>query len=173
MNRFAACTAALLLAACAAAPVQYYRLPDSSFLLPEGNGEETALRVVLAEPLDKGGLVYQSSELQLNFARSNLWAAPLDSALSARLANELNRTQNRYRFVPAERSSAGRTLTVYIDAFYGSYRGSTLVQGYSLWPDGSGRNFRVETPQQGDGYSAMLQSLSQGLGQAARDIGRH
>lgn len=163
--------AVLLLSACSAPQnVHYLTLPDSAYRLPEGQGRELALKVVLAEPLQQGGLVYRTDEHSLHMARQHLWAAPLEQAAEARLANELNRLNSTYRFVPAKRSSAKQTLTVYLEAFNGSYLGHTLVEGYSRWPDGSGRNFRIETPQQGDGYPAMLQSLSKGLSRAAERI---
>ncbi|WP_274570709.1 membrane integrity-associated transporter subunit PqiC [Neisseria leonii] len=166
--------AACLLAACAAAPeTQYFQLPDSRFRLPAGAGKsEVAVRVHLAETLKQPGLVYQIDEGRLNFARRHLWAEPLDTALSARFANELNRLGTRYRYLPARHAPAAQTLDIYIEAFNGSYQGYTLVQGYSRWADGSGRNFARQTAQQGDGYAAMLQSLSEGITAAAQDIAR-
>lgn len=161
---------AFALAACSSVDTAYFTLPDSQFELPAGQGNEVSLQVILAEPLANGGLVYQTDPLHLNFAKQNLWAAPLDQSIAANLANKLNRQSNRYRFIPAGRSQAGTTLKIYIENFNGTYRGHTLVQGYSQWPDGSGRNFRIETPQQGDGYPAMVQSLDQGLARAAERL---
>lgn len=171
MNKLIALAAAALLAACAATPpTQYYLLPDSHYRLPAHTGKETALRVVLSEPLARGGLVYQTDALNLNLARQNQWAAPLTPTLEARFANELNRAQQRYRFVPATRSNAENVLTVYIEAFNGSYTGDTQIRGYSQWQNGRGSNFTVTTPQQGDGYPAMVQSLSNGITQAAQAV---
>ena len=50
----------------------YFSLPNSQFELPEGQGNEVALQVILAEPLANGGLVYQTDPLHLNFAKQNL-----------------------------------------------------------------------------------------------------
>ncbi|MDO5058745.1 MAG: ABC-type transport auxiliary lipoprotein family protein, partial [Neisseria sp.] len=159
MKRALALAATLLAAACTTPQsTQYFVLPDSYFSAPAHNGKEIAVKVVLAEPLQHGGLVYQTDEHHLNFAKNHLWAAPLEQAAAARFANELNRNSTRYRFVPAARSHAAQTLTVYLEAFHGSYQGKTLVQGYGRWPDGRNRNFRIETAQQGDGYTAMLES---------------
>ncbi|MDO4696602.1 MAG: ABC-type transport auxiliary lipoprotein family protein [Neisseria sp.] len=167
-------TAAILLLSACSSPqsIQYLTLPDSAYILPERQGRELALKVVLAEPLQHGGPVYRTDAYSLHPARRHLWAVPLEQAAEARLANELNRLDRTYRFTPVKRSNSAQTLTVYLEAFNGSYLGHTLVQGYSRWPDGTGRNFRIETPQQGDGYPAMLQSLSQGLGRAAEHIAR-
>ncbi len=173
MKTILSAAAVCLLAGCAAAPAtQYFQLPDSRFQLPAGRGNEVAVRVILAEPLKQGGLVYQTDANRLNFARQHLWAEPLENALSARFANELNRLNPRQRYLPANRSQAASGLDIYIEAFNGSYQGYTVVQGYSRWADGSGRNFLQHTPQQGDGYEAMLQSLSEGVSAAAQTIAR-
>lgn len=158
----------LALGACGTtAATRYYTLPDSQFELPAGSGSETAVQIILAEPLNNGGLVYQTDPSGLNFARNNLWAAPLDQSLAASLSNKLNRKNPGRRYLPAGRSNSTQTLKIYIEAFNGSYTGRTQVKGYALWPDGRGRNFNIETPQQGDGYPAMIQSLNEGLENAA------
>ena len=72
-------------------------------------------------------------------------------------------------FVPAHQSKAAQSATIYLEAFQGSYLGSTLVEGY-IRSDSGSRRFRAETPQQGDGYEAMLESLSQGVSAAAAQI---
>lgn len=159
----AICTALLLGACSTTAATHYYILPDSQFELPHGDAKETAVQVILAEPLSNGGLVYQTDSLNLNFARNNLWAVPLDQALAASFANKLNRQNPKARYVPAQRSTSGRMLKIYIEAFNGSYRGITQIKGYAIWPDGKGRNFNIETPQQGDGYPAMIKSLDEGI----------
>lgn len=159
-----------LLTACANSPTtHYFTLPQSHFVLPTRAGEEIAVRVILAEPLKQNGLLYQTDALHLNFARHHVWAAPLDKLLAARFANELNQ-HSRYRFVPAHSSQSSQALTIYLEAFQGSYQGKTLVQGYGRWANGKGRNFQVETPQHGDGYAAMVEALSQGISQAAQHI---
>ncbi|MDO4640116.1 MAG: ABC-type transport auxiliary lipoprotein family protein [Neisseria sp.] len=161
-------TAVTLSACSTTAATQYYSLPDSQFELPQGQGKEIAVQIVLAEPLNNGGLVYQTDPLSLNFARNNLWASPLDQALAASFSNKLNRRQHSsYRYVPASRSGSSQVLKIYIEAFNGSYKGSTLVKGYAVRPNGHGKNFNIETPQQGDGYPAMIQSLDEGVESAA------
>ena len=161
-----------LLTACASTPTpQYFTLPNSHFIFPTHTGEEIAVRVILAEPLKQNGLLYQTDALHLNFAHHHLWAAPLEQLLAARFANELNRqTPKRYRFVPAQSSQSNHTLAIHIEAFQGSHEGHTLVQGYSRWFNGKGRNFQITTPQYGDGYTAMVESLSKGISQATQHI---
>lgn len=164
-----ASAAALLLAACSSAPPAYYTLPDSRFEMPQHTAgkTETAVRVELADPLGSGGPAYQSDALRLEPARSHLWAQPLEKAAAARFANEFNRIGDARRyFVPAHQSSAAQRVTVYVEAFQGNYLGHTVVEGYVRSPEGS-RRFRAETPQQGNGYAAMIESLSQGISAAA------
>lgn len=168
--RLLALISAALLAACSTPQsTQYFVLPDSRYTQPQ-QGTELAVKVYLAEPLNQGGLVYQTDAHHLNFAKNHLWASPLDNALANNLSNKLNRLNRKYTFVPADRSQSSGRLKVYIEAFNGSYQGQTVVSGYALWPDGKSRPFHVETPQQGDGYSAMVESLENGLDKAAELI---
>lgn len=173
-SKLAACAAALLLAACASAPAtQYFSLPESAFVPPVGqSARQTAVQVILAEPLGQGGLVYQTDEQRLNFARHHLWAAPLEQSLAAAFSNRLNR-HGVARFAPYGRANGAPVLKIYIEQFQGTFHGHTLVSGYAQWPDGRTAPFRIQTPQQGDGYAAMVESLSQGVAQAAEQIGAH
>ena len=163
--------AALTLAACGTAQsTQYFVLPDSQYIRPAAQGNEIAVKVNLAEPLANGGLVYQTDAYHVNFAKNHLWAAPLDGTLAANPSNKLNRLNSHRTFVPASRSQSSQTLKVYIEAFQGSYQGQTTISGYAQWPDGRSKPFNAITPQQGDGYTAMLESLENGLSQVADTI---
>lgn len=162
--------AALLAAACSstAPPTRHYRLPDSAVHLPERGGT-AAVRVELAEPLQNNGLMYQTDAHTVNFARNNLWAEPLADSMAAALANKLNRLGGSY-LPQAHADSRLPVLKVYIDRFQGHFDGRTEIGGYAQYADGRRRNFRVYTPQQGDGYDAMVDSLSGGLEEVARQI---
>ena len=163
--------AALTLAACGTAQsTQYFVLPDSQYIRPAAHGNEIAVKVNLAEPLANGGLVYPPDASPVNLAKNLPWAAPLDGALAANLSNKLNRLNPHRTFVPASRSQSSQTLKVYIEAFQGSYQGQTTISGYAQWPDGRSKPFNAVTPQQGDGYTAMLESLENGLSQVADTI---
>lgn len=163
--------AALLLSACGTAQsTQYFILPDSQYIRPARQAEETAVRVNLAEPLKQNGLVYQADPYRIHFAQNHVWASPLDTMLAARLSNLFNRHRSDDIYIPASRGSRPNTLTVNIESFQGSYTGKTTVGGYAVLPDGSTRPFHAETPQQGDGYDAMVRSLEQSLSRAAEQI---
>ena len=157
------------IAACgtSSTPTQYYQLPDSSFQLPTKQGQAIGVKIVLAEPLKSNSLLYQTDAYTLHFAQKNVWAAPLDEALAAAFANKLNR-QSSLKYVP--RTQQGNTLTIYLDRFQGSYTGETEISGYAQWQNGRQVAFHAKTPQQGDGYAAMLDSLNQGLDTAVQQL---
>ena len=164
--------AALLLTACSSpSPTQYYQLPDSAFRLPAQSNpaRNIGVNIVLAAPINGDSLLYQSDEHTLTFAQNNLWASPLDQALARALANKLN-ASGSLKYQPAD--AGNPQLTVYIDRFQGSYRGETEISGYARWQNGTQTPFHVITPQQGDGYAAMLNSLDNGLATVARQIAR-
>lgn len=168
---FSGCLA-LLLAACGSTAVgtKYYQLPDSAFRLPEKHSAPIGVKIQLSEPLKSGSLLYQTDAHTLNFAQNNLWAAPLEEALTAAFSNKLNRAGS-LKYLPAN-AQQPIGLTIYLDRFQGRYSGDTEISGYAHWSNGQQHAFHVITPQQGDGYAAMTESLAQGLDEAARQIAR-
>ena len=57
MNKLLLTAALLLSSACSTtAGTEYFALPDSQYQLPDGRGNETAVQVILADPLDHGDL---------------------------------------------------------------------------------------------------------------------
>lgn len=169
-NLFIYTLLAICLSACAAKDsTRYYQLPESAFRAPMSRGNEVALRVELATHLAGENLLYQTDAYHLNFAQKNLWAAPLDDALAANLANKLNTLSGSRAYVPHKLAN-GKTpvFKVYFDRFQGTYRGETEVSGYAQLGDGGRVPFAVNTPQQGDGYEAMVASLNMGLAEVAK-----
>ena len=159
--------AVLLLTACGGAAGQYYHLPDSGFELVQDARVPVLLKVVMPDSLNGESLVYQTSATQVHFTRQHQWSEEPAPAVAKSLANALNSQGGRYRYTVTS-EGRGPTLTVHIERFQGQYNGHTRVSGYSQWSDGTpGRNFDIETPQQGDGYDAMVQSLAEGLRRAA------
>ena len=162
----------LLLVACAAAPhTQYFGLSGSSFIPPPGQiSRQTAVQVVLAEPLNQGGLVYQTDAHRLNIARHNVWAAPLEQSLAALFSNRLNR-HGSFRFIPYGRRNGLPVLKIYIERFQGAFDGKVSVGGYAQWPEGRSVPFNILVPQRGNGYAAMVEALAFGAEQAADMVG--
>lgn len=164
---FALCT----LTACSTSiPTQYFTLPDSQYTVPPQHTVEMPVRVILADPIGNGGLVYQTDVNRINFARNHLWAMPLDDALAASFSNKLNQLNPSYAFVPASRSNKNTPLKIYIESFQGSHLGQVNVHGYAVWPNGESRNFNIDVPQKTDGYTAMVEALGNGISQAAKEI---
>ncbi|AUZ05180.1 hypothetical protein ADP71_16280 [Vitreoscilla sp. C1] len=167
---------ALAVGACASAPTtQYYRLSDTAYRLPATQKSNVVLRVVVAEPLKGQNLLYQTDAHTLHFAKQHLWAEPLDIAIRNQLANALNQQNRPVRFVPPSlQNNDTPELTVYIEQFHGRFDGQTQIEGYSVFKHQgkttAGSNFSVLTAQQGDGYAAMIDSLSTGLQQVATQI---
>lgn len=170
-----------LLAACASGTTQYYRLPDSSPASTAATERQTAfLQVRLKNSLNNGSLVYQTSPVQVHFARQHQWADDLSSSIATVLANRSSRNNNRYQYLAAGTAHAATrnlpTLTLEINHFEGSYHGHTRIAGQFYLTDASGslrlqpQHFEIDTPQHGDGYAAMVESLSVGLAELARQL---
>ena len=165
-----------MLSACASSTdngTHYHQLPASAFHAPTQRNHEVAIQIVLAEPLKNENLLYQTDDYHLNFAQKNLWAAPLSDALAANLANKLNAFSGSHTYVPQPLAdSKASILKVYFDRFQGTYRGETQISGYAQSANGARRPFVIATPQRGDGYTAMLDSLNAGLSEVAQIIAR-
>lgn len=162
------------LTACASVEAtRYYQLPDSAFRAPATRRAEVAVKLVLASHLSGEPLLYQTDAYHLNFAQKNLWATPLNEALVANLSNKLNQFSGSHAYVPQHLAAKNApVLNIYVDRFQGTYRGETEVSGYAQWEGGARVPFQVQTPQQGDGYAAMVASLNEGLAEVARVIVR-
>lgn len=161
----------LLLVACSSTPsqIQYYQLPDSALKNCTHTAPSIGVRVLLATPLKSNSLLYQTHSYILNFAQQNLWAAPLDEMLTASVVNKLNQYSQKWCFVPSKVTET-TSLTLYFDRFQGSYTGETEINGYRQWQGKPSIAFHVSTPQQGNGYPAMLESLDTGLDKMAQSI---
>ncbi|MCO6504548.1 MAG: membrane integrity-associated transporter subunit PqiC [Snodgrassella sp.] len=165
------CITTLALVGCVGTPTTYYQLPNSNYQMPSSYYRiPVQLKVVLADSLSQGNLVYQDSITTLHFAQNHLWADDLQQEITQALANEMNKISHHYAFMP--HTDNKNTLTVYISAFQGSFDGHILIKGYSQWhgrPE-KGQNFDIQLPQQGNGYNNMVKALAQGLKEVAASI---
>lgn len=159
------------LTACSSTATRHYQLPDSAFTPPSGYAAQdlVSIKVVLAEPINSSSLLYQSDAHTVHLTQNNLWASPLSDSLANALANKLNRAGSLH-YRPANALNSKNTLTIYIDRFQGNYQGYTEISGYAQWQNGNTRPFHVQTPQYGDGYAAMLESLNTGLDKIAQQL---
>lgn len=172
LTRLSALFFVVILSACSSThePIRHYQLPDSAFRLPENVLQPIAVQVVLAGHLREQGLVYQTDEVHVHFAQKNVWANALDDALAANLANKLNQQTMQTHIPHKWANGVSGSLKIYIDRFQGTHHGLTEISGYGQWSNGKTRAFYVKTPQQGDGYAAMVESLNMGLHQVAREL---
>ena len=168
---------ALLLAACASAPAtQYYRLANSNYHIQHLHKPSMVVDVVLSEPVKGQALLYQPNGHTLHFAKQHLWGQPLHDAIRNRLANDMNQQMSAWVFVPSElkTQATDAVLTVYVEDFQGRFDGQTQISGFTKITVGgksrAGTSFKVLTPQQGDGYAAMVDSLNLGLSQVAQEV---
>ena len=163
-------SAAFALNACTNNPITYYRLPNSTFQLPAAASDSVAIKVVLADSLNQGNLLYQPSPNTIHFAQQHLWADDLDNEIANTLANNLNQLNNEYSFNPSLKTN--KALIIHINNFQGSYDGHVHISGYTEWQGipRQNRNFNIHTVQQGNGYSNMVNALAYGLKQIAQQI---
>lgn len=161
----------LTLTACASQNVTYYRLPDSDFRLPLTQQQPVQIKVVLADSINQGNLLYQESPNTLHFAQQHQWADDLNHEIASTLANQLNQPGSRYNYLLNPTANT-KTLTVHIETFQGSYDGHIHINGYSQWQgiDHQNRNFHIRIAQHGGGYNNMVSALSQGLKELAQQI---
>ncbi|MDF7675727.1 ABC-type transport auxiliary lipoprotein family protein [Neisseriaceae bacterium ESL0693] len=162
----------LMLSACASQSTTYYRLPDSDYRLPAAARQQAVqIKVVLADSINQGNLLYQESPNTLHFAQQHQWADDLSHEIASVLANHLNQTNGYYSY-SLQPNPTSKTLTVHIETFQGSYDGHIHINGYSEWQGMSGqnRNFHIRIAQKGNGYNNMVNALSQGLNTLASEI---
>ncbi|WP_051940434.1 PqiC family protein [Stenoxybacter acetivorans] len=170
--RFTAVAIIIGLTACAGNPISYYRLPDSSFQAASNSLPIVRIEVQTADFLNRSNLVYQDSPENVYFARQHLWSEPLNTMLAKAFANDLNRLPERRFAYTAAPAANTPILLIHIEDFQGSHTGYTHISGYSQWQDIklNTHNFDIHTAQQGNGYTAMVQSLRQGVRDAAKSI---
>lgn len=161
----------LLLNACSIKQevTHYYQLGEQRIFASK-QAPEMALKITLSTTLNQQSLVYQNTASQLHFAQYHRWANPLSESIENVLSSELNRLGTN-KMIPAHLNDKNLpVIMVYIDRFQGTYLGETEISGFARFPNGQQRNFTLHTPQQGDGYVAMVRSLEVGLNQLAAFI---
>ncbi|MGL6071751.1 PqiC family protein [Craterilacuibacter sp.] len=165
----------LTLAACSSAPkVSYYLLQDVAAKPDASSSAGLLLDVKLPDYLSGPAIVYQTSEVEVNLAQYHQWAESPDKILARNLAARLSRLLPAAMTTPTGKPVKIR-LTV--EQFNGSYQGHARLAGrYSLLDEKGtpqlSRPFDIRTPQQGDGYDALVAALSVATAQLAAEIAR-
>lgn len=177
----------LMLAGCGSTPATHqYTLPEHAVartLLPAAAPGVSVMPVQLSGHLLVNGIVVQTSPLEVNEARNNLWAEALSNQIDRSLAQALSATLQHARLLPGDSADAPALYAVVsLDQFQGRYDGKAIVSGqYRLMNAErrlvSQRNIAYAVPLAKNGYPALIEALDAGLqqlaGTLARDIDQH
>ncbi len=180
--RGAALAVVAVLAGCAGQATEFHRytLPladqrqaEPGVSLPDSAPTVAVSSVRLADYLDGQGVVYQTSDIEVNEAQTNLWA----DSLSAQLTRSLQRTlgdQLRDHRVLGETLAGDRADTgvrVTLSRFQGRHDGMAVLAGQYQLRDAGGNllaqhHFDIERALENDGYPALVRLA--GLGERGR-----
>lgn len=185
MNRLIFISLLLLAAAgCTSQParISHYNLPgynEPASLETEVQTDATPVRVDLqvAGYLSAPGIVYQTSELEVESAYGHRWAEALPVQLNRILLTALVRSEKHFRSVSKQPDNAGKGYEVLVDVerFQGRYDGKAIVIGSWTLKTLNGqfikvRRFNIETPLDEDGYPQLVRSLNRGWKQVCGEI---
>lgn len=169
---------------CVTEPVKisHYNLPGFDEIESEEQPrQDESIPVLLtlqtASYLSTPGIVYQTSELEVESAYGHRWAEALPAQLKRILETAFDRADRNFRVVDREPVDAekGYQLNVEVDRFQGRYDGKAVIAGSWSVKSFSGnyigfQRFNIETPLQRDGYPALVESLNKGWQQVCKQM---
>ncbi|WP_456268659.1 ABC-type transport auxiliary lipoprotein family protein [Kushneria sp. AK178] len=176
--RSAALVVVAMLAGCAGQTTEFHRytLPladqrvaEPGVSLPDSAPTVAVSSVRLADYLDGQGVVYQTSDIEVNEAQTNLWADNLSAQLTRSLQRTLGDQLGDHRVlgetVAGDRADTGVRVT--LSRFQGRYDGMAVLAGQYQLRDAGGnlltqQHFDVQRPLEEDGYPALVRTLSRG-----------
>ncbi|REC95121.1 PqiC family protein [Kushneria indalinina] len=176
--RSAALVMVALLAGCAGQATEFHRytLPladqrpaEPGVSLPDSAPTVAVSSVRLADYLDGQGVVYQTSDIEVNEAQTNLWADNLSAQLTRSLQRTLGDQLSDHRVLgetlAGDRADTGVRVT--LSRFQGRYDGLAVLAGQYQLRDAGGnlltqQHFDLQRPLEDDGYPALVRTLSQG-----------
>ncbi|MGN8158937.1 PqiC family protein [Salinisphaera sp. SWV1] len=132
--------------------------------------------VTTASYLDQGGIVYQTGPHKVVIANDNRWASSLSGQLTDDLYATLEQRLPGVNVVRTSSNQQGRyQLQTRVDQFLGHYDGKAHIAGRwtLVGPKGhtlDGHAFEKTVPLSGDGYPALVNSLSRGWQDIARGM---
>ncbi len=178
--------APLVVGACSSGPpTSYYTLAASN---PASGGEAAARRgfgvvavgpVQLPDYLDRPQIVTRETDYRLQFAASDIWAAPLSDMVPRVLIDDLGRRLPGTRVVGFPQVSGPNfdyRVAVDFDRFEVDADGTaTIAARWQVYPAGSSRAVVVQDSsleqKSGDsGYPSAVAALSGGLGELSERI---
>lgn len=171
----------LLIAGCSSTPATHqYTLPQhpvtpSITPTPQRPGV-MVMPVQLAGHLQVNGIVFQTSPIEVNEARNNLWADALSSQIDRSLYQAL---QGRLHTVSVMSGNSADVphyfVTIQLDQFQGRYDGKAIISGQYLIMNSDRRVIRQDAfsyaePLKQDGYTALVDALDKGIQQLANSM---
>ncbi|WP_299257691.1 ABC-type transport auxiliary lipoprotein family protein [uncultured Kushneria sp.] len=179
-GRGAALVVLAVLAGCAGQSTEFHRytLPladqraataEPGVSLPDSAPTVAVSSVRLADYLDGQGVVYQTSDIEVNEAQANLWADSLSAQLTRSLQRTLGDQLKDHRVLgetlAGDRADTGVRVT--LSRFQGRYDGMAVLAGQYQLRDAGGsllyqQPFEIERPLDDDGYPALVRTLAQG-----------
>ncbi|RKR07271.1 hypothetical protein C7446_0080 [Kushneria sinocarnis] len=174
----------LALGGCAGQSTEFHR-----YTLPEADSDgavtagDTATRqvvqlspVTLAAYLDGSGIVFQTSDIEVQQAQAHLWAEDIGTQLTRTLRDALagQLPQSRVRIGDDPQPEQAR-VQVTLSQFQGRHDGMAVLAGRYTLQDARGRlieqqPFRIERPLPEDGYPALVRTLGAGWQAVAERI---
>ncbi|HEY5645664.1 MAG TPA: ABC-type transport auxiliary lipoprotein family protein [Pseudomonadales bacterium] len=178
MNKALPLLLLFVLGACASTPPEQheYLLAAPASSLPAAGSAPITLRpVILAPYLDQKGIVLQAADTEVQVARLNRWAEPLDAAVNRYLQVAVGNASGRLvEVAPLTTGTPGTELQVRVHQLHGSTEGQVrLVAEWSVRPAASAAQLHVfesTLRQGGDGYPALVNAHAALLDQLAGAI---
>ena len=170
----------LWLTGCSSTPVTHqYTLPQHTVSAPVQAHQALGVMLMpvqLAGHLQVNGIVFQTSPIEVNEARNNLWADSLSNQLDRALSQALVSRLRSAVLIPGDSTDVPTYyVALQLDQFQGRYDGKEIISGQYRLMNADRRvikqqNFSYEEPLSHDGYPALIEALDTGIQQLASDI---
>lgn len=170
----------LLLSGCSSTPATHqYTLPQHALTLSQIAAPRPGVLVMpvqLAGHLQVNGIVFQTSPIEVNEARNNVWADALSNQLDRALYQALSNRLHTANLIPGDSSDAPTYyVVIQLNQFQGRYDGKAIVSGQYRVMNAERRVIRQSAfsytePLAQDGYSALVDALDKGVQQLADNI---
>lgn len=172
----------LMLSGCGSTPVTHqYTLPQHTLVTSAASTSTSkpgviVMPVQLAGHLQVNGIVFQTSPIEVNEARNNLWADALSSQLDRALYQALSSRLHAVTLMSGDSADVpAYYVSLQLDQFQGRYDGKAVVSGQYRIMNANHRviqqnAFSYAEPLAQDGYAALVDALDRGVQQLADNI---
>lgn len=170
----------LWLTGCSSTPATHqYMLPQHTVSASEQASQTLSVMLMpvqLAGHLQVNGIVFQTSPIEVNEARNNLWADSLSNQLDRALSQTLINRLHGAVLIPSDSTNIPTYyVALQLNQFQGRYDGKAIISGQYRLMNSDRRiikqqNFFYEEPLTHDGYPALIEALDTGIQRLASDI---